>query len=259
MADVTLPVIGKQKKGVVVGVGVGVVAIAGFMIYRSKKAKSSAATAGTTPSSNSATASNSYGYGTGPGAYPQGYYGYGETQGYYGYGALGSGSYGSYPGYYGYGTPTPPIESIATNAQWAQAAETQLGQEQYDPHTVTNALGAYLTGAPLTNNEVDIARAAIALEGYPPQPGTNGYPPAFHHTGTPGGGAGGGHPKSVKVTVPDVLGLPFRQANKKVRDAGLKVQQDGTGHVIQESPIAGSRVDKGSTVNLVGVTQRKTT
>jgi hypothetical protein len=183
-STVKIPLLGQHSKGTVIGVTIGGFAVAGFMIYRyeSKSKKQAAAVA-------SAQASANYGYGS-AGSYGYGGgYGYGISNGYYGYGEPGT-------GYYGYGVPAPqaPTQAAAstTNAQWAQAAITQLTQEGYDPSTVSAALGAYELGQPVTATQVPIIQSAIGIEGWPPVPGASGYPPGIMTQGTPGGGSGGG-------------------------------------------------------------------
>lgn len=133
-----------------------------------------------------------YGYGTGYGAGGGGFGGGGigvgtpvppAGGGGYGYGGGGTGT--------GTGTGTP-----ATNAQWAAAAEAQLEASGYNPTTVAAALGKYLTGGTVTLDQQTIVQAAIAVENYPPVPGSNGYPPAMHVAGgsgqTPDKGSGKG-------------------------------------------------------------------
>jgi hypothetical protein len=57
---------------------------------------------------------------------------------------------------------------ILTDAQWTAAAESALAG-LYDPTAVSNALGLYLSGQPLTGDQQLIVRAAWAIEGKPPQ------------------------------------------------------------------------------------------
>lgn len=185
---VNVPLIGKANKGTVIGVSIGGVAVSAYMIYHYQK-KNQAAQAAASTAASQAASGYGYGSGSGSGTYGYGYYGYGEPGITYGYGASG----GFYPqGYYGYGTPTPAAVPNATNAQWAQAAINQLTQDGYSAQTVASALGAYELGQPVTAAQESIINAAIGIEGYPPQSGPNGYPPAIHVQGTPGGGGGGG-------------------------------------------------------------------
>lgn len=247
-STVKVPLIGQANKGTVIGVTIGGFAVAGFLIYRQqKKAKAAAANAQAT---QAAAAASGYGYGAGAygygaGAYPQGFYGYGDQGQYYGYGASG----GFYPqGYYGYGVTQPPgVLPNTTNAQWAQAAITQLGQEGYNEQTVSGALGAYELGQPVNQQQVGIIDAAIAVEGYPPVPGASGYPPNIRNSGTPGGGQGGG-----TVHVPFVTGERADSARQQLRQAGLKynIGDGAQGTVVNQNPKAGTTVKSGSSVNL---------
>lgn len=68
--------------------------------------------------------------------------------------------------------PTVPVGTTAfsNNAQWAAQAESDLGQEGFNPLTVAAALGKYLTGGALTASQETIVQAAIQAEGQPPQP-----------------------------------------------------------------------------------------
>lgn len=102
---------------------------------------------------------------------------------------------GQIVGYDQYGNPiyssnsgaTPGPGSFTSNAQWAQAAETYL--QQADPNidsgTIAAALGAYITGAPVTDAQQSIIEQAIAFEGMPPVGGTGGYPPSIHNVPSP--------------------------------------------------------------------------
>lgn len=244
-STVKLPVIGTANKGTVVGVSIGGLAVAGYLIYRqNKKAKAQSAAA-----ASAAQAASGYGYGM-QGLYPQGYYGYGEP-GYtpYGYGAM-----GYTPGGYGYGTPYPPgVQNapVTTNAQWTQAAINQLTSEGYDGQTVSAALGAYITGQQVTSAQQSIIQAAIGVEGYPPQPGPGGFPPAIKTSGGGGSGQGGGG----NISVPNVVGQGLGAAKKAITGAGLKYKWVGNpakpGQVVKsENPAAGASVASGSTVSL---------
>lgn len=181
-STVNLPVFGPTNKGTVAGVAIGGTVLAGYMIYRKRKtaAKQAAAV-------QAASAQAGYGYG---GAQ----YGYGSVydNGYYGYGASG----GFQAGYYAYGTPytAPTQQAVAatTNGQWTQAAISQLTQDGVDAQTAASALGAYIAGAQVTSAQQTIIQEALAIEGYPPQAGANGYPPSIHVQATTGGGTGGG-------------------------------------------------------------------
>lgn len=236
---VKVPGFGQVGKGKVAGIAIGGVAVAGYLIYRQqKKTKTTAA--------QTATAASGYGYGSSQGTYGYGYYGYGEPGITYGYGASG----GFYPqGYYGYGTVGGGGTPNTTNAQWSQAAINQLSGEGYDGQAVSGALGAYLLGQPVDASQVNIVQSAIAVEGYPPEPGANGYPPAIMHQGTGGGGGGGGQGTTVKV--PQVMFATADAAHDRLKADGLKwTENRAHGKVTKQSPKAGTTVKKGSSVAL---------
>ncbi len=61
-------------------------------------------------------------------------------------------------------------DSITTNSAWAQAATDYLSNTAgYGAAAVVEALGAYLAGNPLTDAQITIVRAALAVQGPPPQ------------------------------------------------------------------------------------------
>jgi hypothetical protein len=242
-STVKVPLLGTHSKGTVVGVTIGGFAVAGYMIYRYQQKQRAQASA----VANSQ-ATSGYGYGSTPYGYGAGaYYGYGEPGIGYGYGS-----------YYGYGVPQPPAaQSVtpSTNAQWAQAAINQLSQEGYNPMAVSSALGAYELGQPVNASQVNIVQAAIGIEGYPPVPGPNDFPPNIKHEGTPGGGGGGG--QGGKVSVPKITGLGGEEARDLLQTAGLKdaqipakTPQGKRTRVTSQTPSAGKRVNTGSTVTV---------
>lgn len=193
---------------------------------------------------------------------PEGQYGYGaytyEPYG-YGYGPFGLGAYGG-EGYYGYGyygggVPSPVPQQATTNAQWSQAAISALTAQGYSGQDVLNALGPYLTGNNVTQDQEKIINAAIAVEGYPPVDGPNGYPPAIKTGGGGGGGQGG------QVSVPNVIGWPQADAFAMISQAGLKATGTKTvkGKVLivaSENPPAGAKVNKGTTIRLTSKVQK---
>lgn len=69
-------------------------------------------------------------------------------------------------------TPAP------SNALWFQQALAYLVGNGYDPATAGTALGKYLNGAGLTQDELNIVQAAIGAEGLPPS-----APPPAHLEG----------------------------------------------------------------------------
>jgi hypothetical protein len=191
---IKLPLIGAQPRGAVLAGGAAVVVVGGYLVYK-HFVKPKTATTGST-----------YGYGTGGygtygyGAGGYGTYGYGYGQSPYGTAGFGGGGYQSWP--YGYGTGgggTTTTTAITTNAEWSRAVNRQLRHSGFSEMTILLALGRYLEGLSLDNDQQHVIEAAIALEGDPPVPGKDGYPPKVrisartgHKPGTPRGHKTGG-------------------------------------------------------------------
>jgi hypothetical protein len=89
------------------------------------------------------------------------------------------------------------VTSPSTNAAWAQQAVAYLSTQGYNPLTVVEALGRYLAGATLSDSQLGIVQAAIAVEGLPPQsvPPPHTAPPS----GQPGGSGSGAHKYEVQL------------------------------------------------------------
>lgn len=140
MAEVDVPVAGKVDKRVLIGVGV---AAGGFVAYRYYKARNSAA----------ADATSTDGSFTDPGTLPAVA------------GAIKDGNlYGS-----GDTTQTSDSSAVTTNAAWSQLALSQLSQsDRWSYADIAGALGNYLDGQPLSDDQQAIVRAAIAVAGHPP-------------------------------------------------------------------------------------------
>jgi len=85
------------------------------------------------------------------------------------------------------GTPQQTVTSPTTNASWFQQAEAYLVQQGYDNTTAGAALGKYLAGGGLTNDQLSIVQFAIGAEGYPPigVPAPHVNPPAGQTTKPP--------------------------------------------------------------------------
>lgn len=86
-----------------------------------------------------------------------------------------------------------PVGPPASNPLWTQAV---LAQYTGDTQAMTAALGVYLTGGVPTADQDSLIEQAIAIEGYPPVAGPNGYPPAIRSQPAggqtpPGGGVSG--------------------------------------------------------------------
>lgn len=184
---------------------------------------------------------------------------YGDEQAGYGTTAFGGGYAGGGGGGVGYIPPGgsgggPPF---STNAAWFQAAESWLVDNLgSSPPVVAAALGKYLAGAPVTTAQQTIINEATGAMGLPPVAGKNGYPPSIRlvatHPGGRGGGGGGGG--TVKVKVPNVVGMSARQAITVITRAGLKASAPAGTQVAwnvgSQNPKAGTLVAKGSTVVL---------
>ena len=172
-------------------------------------------------------------------------------------GNLGAGEVIGYDGLgnpiYGAGTTNAPI-GFTSNAQWGQAAETFMGSSGSD--AIAAALGKYLSGSPLTPDQVTIVQQALAVEGNPPVAGPSGYPPSYLTGPTPPPTSppptGGG---TTQVTVPKVTNLKGEVAKDKLQSVGLVDDQvpATTPHgkstiVVAQNPAAGKKVNKGSSV-----------
>lgn len=119
-----------------------------------------------------------------------------------GYGTTGmGGASGATPSLYGYmdqfgnlitnpGTTTT-VTHPTTNGAWVQQASGYLISHGYDPLTVLTALGKYIAGgfggATVTDDQMGIIQAAIAVEGQPPEPVGNPHlAPPVGQTPPPG-------------------------------------------------------------------------
>lgn len=235
-----LPIVGNIERGPLTITVLAGAAVGGYMWYRHNKNKQAAQQATQTGAGDG---SNQYGYGSssyGYGSYTNAPYGYGF--GPYGLGSYGYGNGGNYfgYGYYGAGTGAPVPQQAQTNAQWSQAAVSALTGQGYSGQEVLGALGVYLTGGNLNQNQIGIVQAAIAAEGYPPTSGPGGFPPAWHTAGTTGGGQGGGDgnpPPQVNTTKPPkVTGLTAKQIGPGLVNANWDAMRNTTGYVFQASP-----------------------
>lgn len=141
--EVQLPLVGSVSKRALAigGAGAGVVML--ILWYRKRSSSAS-----TTPTDTSATDLSGI-----------------DTTG------VDAGGGGSVPG--GSTVTTP-----ASNPQWTQLVMDQLSGI-VDPSALASALGKYLAGAAVTTDETTIIDQAIAVAGWPPVSGPNGYPPAI--------------------------------------------------------------------------------
>lgn len=136
------------------------------------------------------------------------------------------------------GSTNPPGSPYNSNAGWAQAAQAGLVDVGYDATTVGAALGAYLTGTPLTADQAKIVNTAIAEFGKPP---VGDLQVILAPVSQPG---------PAMVTVPNVVGKTLDEADTIIRAAGLVPASSGTGTVSEQSPAAGTQVTKNSKVTL---------
>lgn len=245
---VKIPGVGPVKKGWAVG-GVAVVGgILAVAYYRHARTASTAAAAAPQPDPNAVDPATGLTYAeedAGISAGDLAGYGsaLGDTSGIVGYDAQGNPVYADQVGY-------GPAPSFTNNAAWAQAAEQYLvSTTGADAGTVAAALGAYTNGQPLTSAQASVVHQAIAFFGTPPDAGSNGYPPSLKMTEPPGPGGGG------SVTVPNVVGVNVEQATQILATDGLQAKGPagvkGVVHVVTaQSPKAGSRETKGTTVRL---------
>jgi len=200
---------GIDKKYVVFG-GAALAGILVIVYFRAKKqSKDTAANTGgqvTDPAGNVCAAldpNSGYCPGTAEDAQYQGTLLGTNAASYVGGQIIGYDQYGNpvYSGGGGSGSGAPG--GFVNNAEWAQAAQQYLIQNEpsADPGTIGSALGNYITGQTVTANQQQIIEQAIAFEGYPPVGGPNGFPPSIKtSSGGGGGGGGGGGQKPAKVT-----------------------------------------------------------
>lgn len=94
----------------------------------------------------------------------------------------------------GSGSTGPSIDTQVTNgppftnnAAWTTYVLANLPQAQDNPSGVAATLGAYLAGAQVQPDQVDVIHAADALAGPPPVAGHNGMPPSINVAGSASG------------------------------------------------------------------------
>lgn len=149
------------------------------------------------------------------------------------------------------GTSTISGNDVYTsNSAWAQAATAGLTDVGYDGPTVSAALGAFLTGTPVTPDQKNIINTAIAEYGRPPQgnlqvidqPVAQPAPPA--------------KPKSGPV--PSVVGESAAAAAAHLRGRGFKNSGGVAGNliIIAQDPKAGTVVPYGTIVKIIPGTKK---
>lgn len=137
---------------------VGGTAAAGVVYWVYKRNLSSGGAAPTTDPNIDSNTGLPYGFDTGSSSPVQG-----TTPSLYGYIDPTTGQFIG-----GSGTGSGVVTAPSTNGQWAQQAEAYLSTLGYDPLTVAVALGKYLSGQTLTDEQMGIVSAAIAFYGNPP-------------------------------------------------------------------------------------------
>lgn len=190
MADVKVPGLGNVPKPALIAVGAASASILVYAWWRHKGAANVPQdAAATTPTVSSDTSIDPA---TGV-PYADEYGGYGGFGGYSGIGINDPTTGGIIGGGYGSGV----VQTVTTNAAWAQAAQLYLTTVAgfQDSNAVAAALGAVLLGHYVTPDQVTIWNAAVAFEGYPPQ----GYPPL---NTTPPGHGGSTPPPATKLKAP---------------------------------------------------------
>jgi len=110
----------------------------------------------------------------------------------------------------GSGSIPPSNLSYRTNGEWSQAVvEYMVGNGLIEePSQLSAALGKYLTGQPATVTDRNLIQQAIAVQGFPPLAGPNGYPPSINTATIP--------------TVPPVTPAP--KPSVPAVPTGIKVQ-----------------------------------
>lgn len=150
-----------------IGLGIGGIGVAYYFHKKSAAATTATSATGTTGTADTSGSAADSSYG----AYDSGYspLDYGSGYGYGAYGTTPSAySYDPTTGQYEY-TGTLGVTAPSTNVQWTQEAESQLVADGYDGITVAAALGKYVLGAEMTQDQYAIVQAAIALVGPTPQ------------------------------------------------------------------------------------------
>jgi hypothetical protein len=234
--------LGPMKKKTAMIAGGGAILLIGVVYYRSKKAAAANAAA---TSAAATTDANQTGIDPATG------FAYGSAEdsaalaqmggiGYTPYGGGGGGTTGQFPT--GVGPP------FTTNAAWGQYCEQTMGSSGSD--SIAAALGHYLTGSPLQSGESTIVDQAIAVGGYPPTAGPNGFPPGLNTSNPTTGGT---------VKVPNVVGQETGAGDRVLTAAGLKFSHPtltkAGSTIISETPPAGTVVPTGTTI-AVGIKEK---
>jgi PASTA domain len=150
-----------------------------------------------------------------------------------------------------------------TNEQWARLAGDWLMSKGSDPALVANALTKFIHGQPLTTAEQSIISLALNTFGEPPEGIQAVVPtPPTPPPPTPPPGPKPPPPRpGVTTIVPNVTGDRVEEANQDIAAAGLKssfgTRRPNVPYVVSaQSPRAGARVRRGSTVRLTITPER---
>jgi len=282
----TIPAVGKVPKWAV-GAGLAGVTVLVIMHYRSKSSTAAAATAapataaagqypadGTTgnpadpystdPATGQTYGDESAGSAGSYGAYSSGISGggsypwdgtYGNTSDPYSQDPSTGQTYGNEGASAGsaYGAGGPPFSTDAAWSAWVIQQMTAINPNT-DAGALTDALGVYLAGQPVTAAQRTLIFDAQAMGGSPPVAGAGGYPPAVRAAAS----AGPGH--AATVTVPKVTGKSGAAAISALHAAHLRGQLPAGRHgvytVSSQSPGAGRRVTENTIVEL-GIAEKK--
>jgi|SRR5215469_1025445 len=241
VSTVTLPGVGPVKKPVLIGGLVILAVILGVAYYRHSRAagQQAAADASRTPDPNAVDPNTGLTYGEEAAGVQAGDgTGTGDNSGIVGY-AQGNPIYSDQAGY-------GPAPTFLNNADWAQAVEQYLTSATgANPATVAAAIGAYLSGQPLTQAQAVVVRSATGFFGAPPVSGPGGFPPSLRTVppspgGTGGPGGQGAAPKSppggvtftARAGHADASWVPVDGATKyEVLIVGAGGKGSGTSHV----------------------------
>jgi hypothetical protein len=241
--SVTLPGGAKIKKNVAIAIGVGAVGIAAYVLYRQKQASSSPDTSG---------------YSTAD-VDPQTGYPYGSPEDQAALAALSGGTMGQTNqgaswvggqtiGYDQFGQPVygqgggslGGPGSFTNNAQWTSFCESAMGSTGGD--AIAAALGKYLLGQPLSDEQVTSVQQAIAIGGFPPVAGAEGFPPSYKTMPAPPPTGGSGTAKNPvkqlrtepRFTQIDAHWAPLSGATK------YQVKAHHNGRIVDQATVAGT-------------------
>jgi Fibronectin type III domain len=232
----TVTIAGHQVPKTLAFGGGALVVVAAIVYYRRKQASSSA--------SSAAAAAGTSSTDTAAGIDPATGFPYGSPEDQAALASMGSGF--GYPGGGlggGSGGPLPTGGGgFTVNSQWAQAAETYMGSNGND--AIAAALGKYLTGQPVTQDQAQIIEEAIAAEGNPPVNGPNGMPPSFKTIpGGPGPGGNAHNPVSGLTATPGSTGIDLSwQASANATDYLVTAVGPGAGPAFKTGGATSTRV-----------------